>query len=263
LSKRTFIRGSLAAFAIAMAGVATPSTAAVSAFLSAGTTCGRAASSNFVTSGAPVKVSLCVTTTTEPVCGATLQLRSANAGEDGRFFVGNRVLGTALPDPSAASLTFPVGIVNPPWRWTSEEPRTRRPARHRQPTCCSQRSIFLPGERHERHLRREPGRLLRRRTEPTNCLSGNAVDIPITASFTLNRVAPPVITSGSSATFAVNSPNSFAVTATGSPTPTFSISGTAPRASPSARHGHPRRLARARHRRQLHLLDRRLEFRGL
>src|SRR5205814_6184083 len=65
-------------------------------------------------------------------------------------------------------------------------------------------------------------------SEPTNCLSGNAVDIPISASFTLNRVAPPTITSGSSATFVVNTPSSFAVTATGSPAPTFSLSAGAP-----------------------------------
>src|SRR4029078_1203547 len=58
-----------------------------------------------------------------------------------------------------------------------------------------------------------------------NCMSGAAVDIPLSASFTLNRIAAPLITSASATTFVVASPNTITVTATGSPTPTLSVAG--------------------------------------
>jgi len=229
LRKRTFIGGWLAALAIAAAGIATPSAAAVTASFSAGTGCGGAASANFVAGGAPVKVSLCVTTTTEPICGATLQLQSASAAEDGRFFVSDRVLAAPLPDASAASLTFPVGIVNPPVALD-----LGGTANGAAGTAAGSNVLLATFDLSPQANATNPtyvvslGGFSALATEPANCLSGNAVDVPLTASFTLNRVAPPVITSGSSTTFTVNTPNAFNVTATGLPAPTFALSGGAP-----------------------------------
>jgi len=199
LTKGKYI-GWLAALAIAALGLATPSEAAVSAVFSAGTTCGGPASSNFVTGGAPVKVSLCATTTTEPICGATLQLRSASAAEDGRFFVSDRVLGAALPDPSSVPLTFPVPAVNPPVELdlggTANTAAGTAPSAN---VLLATFDISPQANATNNTYVLSLGGFSALASEPTNCLSGNAVDIPISASFTLNRVAPPAITSGSSA----------------------------------------------------------------
>ena len=218
----------ICAFAAGL-GAGAPAQAAVTAFFSAGTTCAGPASSNFVSGGAAVKASLCVTTTTEALCGATLQLRSAAASEDGRFFVTDRALGASFPDPNAAALTFPVAIVNPPAAvdlgGTTNAAAPVAPASNvllatfdLAPQASATNNSYVVSL----------GGFSALASEATNCLSGNAVDIPLTASFTLNRVAAPTITSASSTTFVVNTPNSFAVTATGSPTPTLSVSGGIP-----------------------------------
>jgi hypothetical protein len=210
-------------------GYGVPGHAAVSAFFSAGTNCAGPSSANFVTLGAPVTVSLCVTTTTEPMCGATLQLRSASALEDGRFFVANRVLGAPFPDANAAALTFPVAIVNPPAAidlgGTTNASAPAAPAAN---VLLATFDLAPQANATNNSYVVSLGGFSAIASEPSNCLSGNATDIPINASFTLNRIAPPVITSGNTATFVVNNPNSFAVTATGSPPPTFSLSGSVP-----------------------------------
>ena len=56
----------------------------------------------------------------------------------------------------------------------------------------------------------------------------NGVGVPAVQSFTLTVGQAPVITSAATATFVVNAPGSFAVTATGFPAPTFSHTGTLP-----------------------------------
>jgi hypothetical protein len=140
-----------------------------------------------------------------------------------------------MPDPSAARSPFRWNRESP-WRWTSAEPRHGGRHAHRQPTCCSQRSTFSPGERDERHLRREPGRLLARRHEPTIASPGTRSTFRSARAFTLNRVAPPTITSGSSATFIVNTPELVRGDGDRIPRPRRSRSRPVPlRASPSAR----------------------------
>ena len=83
----------------------------VVAILSAGTTCGGAATANIKAVGAGVKVSLCVATT-ESLCGYTAKLQAANARESGRFHITALKPGAAFPDPNSA-LTFPIAITNP------------------------------------------------------------------------------------------------------------------------------------------------------
>jgi hypothetical protein len=229
LKTRIFLRSALAALAFAGAWIPAPAAAAVTAFFSAGTTCGGPASANFVTNGAPVKASLCVTTTTEPLCGATIQLRSASAAEDGRFFVNARTLGSAFPDASSVPLAFPVPIVNPPAALdlggTTNLSTPSGPAAN---VLLATFDLAAQANATNNTYVISLGGFSAIASDPANCLAGTAMDLPITATFTLNRVAPPVITSASSATFTVNTPNSFTVTATGSPSPTFSIPGGAP-----------------------------------
>ena len=89
--------------------------ATVSPFFSAGNGCSTAISSATFFPGNPgstVEVSLCVSTTTESVCGATIQLQAANSGESARFKVTNRTLGGVLTDPTT-SISYPVSITNP------------------------------------------------------------------------------------------------------------------------------------------------------
>lgn len=104
------------AFFVALAvGIGAPSASAtVTAFFSAGSDCNGPNSTSFTTSGPSFPVSLCVTTTSESVCGATIQLQSANSAEDGRFKITNRSLpSSGLTDANVASLSYPISITNP------------------------------------------------------------------------------------------------------------------------------------------------------
>jgi hypothetical protein len=225
LSHRALLLLKAAALAAGLAALA-PAQAAVTATFSAGTACGGATSANFQTAGTPVKVSLCVTTTTEAVCGATVQLRSASAAEDGRFFVTARTLPGAFSDANAASLTFPVAVSNPPpdvdlGGTTSATTPVAAGASILLGTFDLAPQAGATNSAYVLSL----GGFSALASEPSNCLSGAAVDVPLAASFTLNRIAAPVITSASSATFIVAQANSFTITATGSPTPSITVSG--------------------------------------
>ena len=87
--------------------------AKVTAFFSAGSTCDGGTSANFIAGGPAVKVSLCVTATTEALCGHTTKLQVGNAGESGRFNVAAVTYATALSDPNG-ELKFPIAITKPP-----------------------------------------------------------------------------------------------------------------------------------------------------
>ena len=87
--------------------------AKVTTYFSAGMTCAGAPLVNFVANGPAVKISLCVTTTTEALCGHTIKLQLAGAHESGRFHVTAVTRGPNYPDPNSA-LTFPIAITNPP-----------------------------------------------------------------------------------------------------------------------------------------------------
>ena len=82
--------------------------ATVTAFFSAGSTCSSGGVPVSFTAGGSSTVSLCVTTTTEGLCGFSAQLQAAS-GESGRFNVTNRTL---TLDPNAAP-GYPVPINNP------------------------------------------------------------------------------------------------------------------------------------------------------
>ncbi len=107
------LRSSLIAmFIFGTLGAGTDVHAKVTAFFSAGATCDGGASANFVAGGPAVKVSLCVTATTEGLCGHTTKLQVGNAGESGRFNVSAVTYSTALSDPNG-ELKFPIAITKP------------------------------------------------------------------------------------------------------------------------------------------------------
>jgi hypothetical protein len=89
--------------------------AAVNVFLSAGNTCTGGNTANFSTSGPTFQVSVCVTNTGEAfgLCGHTLKLRAANAGEAGRFQINPRTLGANYADPNNTVIAYPIAINNP------------------------------------------------------------------------------------------------------------------------------------------------------
>ena len=90
-----------AALAVVTMGLTMKADAAVTAFFSAGATCGGAATAAFSPSGPNVQVSLCVTTTTESLCSNSLFLVAANAGENGRFNLASRTLSGTYNDPTS------------------------------------------------------------------------------------------------------------------------------------------------------------------
>ena len=93
-------------------GATDKAAAKVTAFLSAGPACDGAPSASFKADGAPVKVSLCVASTTEILCGHTTKLQAADARTSGRFNITAVVLGPNFSDPNN-ELTFPIAITNP------------------------------------------------------------------------------------------------------------------------------------------------------
>ncbi len=100
-----------AIFGAALLSLSLSSAATVTSFFSAGADCSGASAASFVV-GQSQKVSLCVSTTTESVCGATLQMQSATGAESDRFRITDRVVGANYPNPNS-TISYPVSISNP------------------------------------------------------------------------------------------------------------------------------------------------------
>jgi hypothetical protein len=86
--------------------------AKITAFLAAGTNCEGAPSARMKAGGPVVKMSLCITATTESLCGHTTKLQVADARASGRFHVTAVTHATAFPDPNG-NLTFPIAVTFP------------------------------------------------------------------------------------------------------------------------------------------------------
>ena len=225
------IRIAALAFVAAM-GFTSTAQAAVSAVFSAGASCGGATSAQFSPGGAPVQVSLCMTTTApSTTCGHTIVLQAA-AGENGRFIVTSAALGANYSDPNSEVSQLPLAINGAPnvivadFGGTSSSPVA---------TAANQllaTFTFAP----------QASATAGPYVISLNSVSTAAVDadgscgattVPtesaLTASFTLNRNPAPAFTSAAATTFSTGSSNNFTVTATGSPAPTISLtSGTPP-----------------------------------
>jgi len=98
---------------IALGGQTSDANAQITAALVSGNSCQGTSSAPFAPGGSPLTVTLCVSAPGANLCGGTYILKSASAGEDGRFTVTNRVLlGTVMTDPSTSSPAYPVSIVS-------------------------------------------------------------------------------------------------------------------------------------------------------
>lgn len=89
-----------------------PAAAAITTFFAAGTTCSGPPAAAYVPGGASVSVSLCVTTTTEQLCGSTVKLQPADATDSGHFNIVSIKYGAGFPDPNSA-VKFPYAISLP------------------------------------------------------------------------------------------------------------------------------------------------------
>ncbi|HEX4858463.1 MAG TPA: putative Ig domain-containing protein, partial [Usitatibacteraceae bacterium] len=221
------LRGILAFVGICLAiGLSTSSEAAITAFLSAGTTCGGANSTSYATSGPAIKVSLCVSATTEPLCGTSYRFVSANAGENGRFNITARAMDPAYNFSNVAVLTLPVVIndtasgdlgagtpTNLPVAPASNQLIATLDFSPQATATATSYVISLDGGFSSAVVDADG-----------TCGGGlPTTSSPLAASFTFNLALAPTITSAAPAAGVVNTAYTHTFTATGSPAPTFSV----------------------------------------
>ncbi|MEQ1515148.1 MAG: hypothetical protein ABL931_01510 [Usitatibacteraceae bacterium] len=89
--------------------LALPAEATVTAYFASGPTCKGAPTTAFAARES-VQVSLCVTTTVEALCGATVRLEVDKSGDSGHFQVTGRTLGPNYPDPNNETLPPSISI---------------------------------------------------------------------------------------------------------------------------------------------------------
>ena len=218
----------IAAICLAAAAVfLPPAHAATSVFFSAGTGCTGTSSASFSPGGAPVQVSLCMTTTAPTAtCGHTIVLQSA-VNESGRFFAAAPVtLGSNYSDPNNEVSLLPLAINNPPtvadFGGTSSAPVAAAANQllatfNLTPQSSATASSYSISLNSVSSVAVDADGTCGATTAPT--------DTPIAATFALNSSPVPVFTSAASTTFAINAPNTFNVTASGAATITFSATG--------------------------------------
>ncbi len=217
---------------VAAIGFASTAQAAVNAVFSAGATCGGATNAQFSPGGAPVQVSLCMTTTAPSTsCGHTIVLQAA-AGENGRFVVTSAALGSNYSDPNSEVSQLPLAINGAPNVIVADFGGTSS-----APVASAANQLLATFT-----LAPQASATAGPYVISLNSVSTAAVDadgscgattVPtesaLTATFTLNRNPAPAFTSAAATTFSTGSSNNFTVTATGSPAPTISLtSGTPP-----------------------------------
>ncbi len=226
----------IAAIAVMSLGLASQANAAVTAFFSAGSTCGGANSTGFSPGGSTVTVSLCASTTTERGCGHSLILTSASAAENNAFSVTARTLGPGYPDPNAAP-TLPNAITDTSTAdfggtialggsSTANGANQLLATFTLQPAVGATNSSYVISLKTGSIFAAEGSNM--GTPDPTCGATALPVDTPISASFTLNLNSAPNITSANNTTFTVNSAGNFTVTATGAPVPTLAVTGTLP-----------------------------------
>ena len=225
-----FARGLPMVVVAALMSVMVPANAAVTAFFSAGINCAGAASASY-SMGTTTQVSLCVTTTTEPTCGHSIQVQAASVAESGLFRITNRTLGSRYPDPNYFGLVpYPININNP--AVTADFGATVNGAPV-PPTANQLLATFditpaSPAVSSTYVISTGTTFSAMSVDDPAQPGCGHAIDVLIPATFTLNYVSTPAFTSVTSVNFTVNSVGTFTVTTSGAPAPTLSIVGALP-----------------------------------
>ena len=225
-----FARGLPMVVVAALMSATVPAHAAVTAFFSAGATCGGPASASY-RAGATTQVSLCVTTTTESTCGYSIQVQAASVAETGLFRITNRTLGSGYPDPNYfGPVPYPININNPAVTADFGETVNGAPVPPTANQLLATFDITPASAAVSSTYVISTGSTFSAMSvdSPAQPGCGNAIDVLIPATFTLNYVSTPAFTSATSNTFTLNSAGSFAVTTSGTPAPTLSIVGALP-----------------------------------
>ena len=218
----------LPVLALALAGWTMPSSAAVNVFFSAGSGCGGSSSASYTPGGAPVQVSLCMTTTAPTAtCGHTVVLQSAT-GESGKFTVVDPfTLGGNYSDPNSVPTPTPLTINNPPtvadFGGTSSASVA---AAANQVLATFSLSPAVSATNNSYVISLAPVSIVAVDADGTCGQTTVPTEQAITASFTLNKNPLPVFTSAASTTFAANASNTFNVVAAGATS--YSVTGTFP-----------------------------------
>ena len=108
----------LIAMALTSIVLVSPSQAAVTAYLSAGSTCNPVATSaNFTAGGASVNVSLCINATLgDRICSTTYRFVAPSSSENGHFKLTARVMDPLYNFSNLPTLAVPFDINNPAYQ---------------------------------------------------------------------------------------------------------------------------------------------------
>ena len=215
-----------------------PARAAVTFSWSAGASCGNPANVGFSPGGSTFQESLCASTplATERGCGFSAVLLAASASQSGAFSITARTLGANYPDPNAAP-AIPFLINNPTQTGASDFGGTIAlggtsvaPAMNQllatftfQPQASATNSSYVIGLAPASEFSID---VKTPTPDPTCGTAGNSgAALPF---LTLNLVNTPAFTSAATTTLNVSTAGAFNVTATGTPSPTFSAAGALP-----------------------------------
>ncbi|MEO8101612.1 MAG: putative Ig domain-containing protein, partial [Betaproteobacteria bacterium] len=227
----TKVRWFLAALTLAMGAAMTPAHATVTVFLSAGADCNGGNSANFSSAGPGIPVSLCVSSTSEHLCGTSYRFVAGNAAENGKLNIASRAMAPAYNFSNSVNISFPLPINRTASGDLGAGTDTNRPV-----TPAVNQLIatleFAPqatatGDAYQISL--DPffasatvdgGDLTCGGELPTS-------SVPLAANFNFVRSgsssSAPVFTSANGAIFAAGIANSFLVSATGTPPPRLSL----------------------------------------
>lgn len=212
-----------AALAVVTMGLTMKADAAVTAFFSAGATCGGAATAAFSPSGPNVQVSLCVTTTTESLCSNSLFLVAANAGENGRFNLASRTLSGTYNDPTS-TLVPPYAINS-----TANSPDLGGGRSPLAPVAPGSNQLLATFDLAPQATATNASYVLSTSAASsveidTDGTCANSATFPIAPTLTLTLSQAPAFTSAAPAGGVVSTAYTHTFTATGSPAPVFAVS---------------------------------------
>jgi hypothetical protein len=221
----------VATFVVALTMIPTDSRAAITVSLrdgGGGATCATGSTTiPFSGTELGIPVLVCVTATTESLCGISYRLRAASM-QGGAFFLGSRAASAAYSFLYSAPTFTPFAIGESPAGIDlgagTQSNLPESPSANQLVATLS----FVPqpsatGSSYVIHL--DPVSVVSVDNGAGDC--SEPVEQSISASVTLTKGTPPSITSASTATFTVGFTGTFQVTADGTPAPTLSIGGQA------------------------------------
>jgi hypothetical protein len=206
---------------------ALPASASVVASLHEGTSCTGANTVQYAAGGPAKKVAVCVSTTSEKLCGVSYRLKVSSATFNNQFQITARQAGASYNDLTPASL--PQGIVNAPTGdiGAAPSPQTPVPAGANQliavldilPTASATSTPYTLS------LDTPFSIALVDQDNACGATTVEPTEETLSASIVFTQGTPPQITNANATTFTVGFNGSFQVVADGTPAPTLSIGG--------------------------------------